>query len=68
MNAERAAASDLFGAIDRYLKDNRRRFDELFSSFDVNKNGLLDKQELTRLVKDMLGMRTLAPGDVDYFT
>lgn len=56
---------EVFKALDRYLRDNRMRFRELFDAFGAKKKGFLTPSELRLLVKEL---QPSAPeGDIKYF-
>lgn len=52
-------------ALDRYLKEERVRFRELFSHFDTDRSGHLDGRELGRLARKLVPGATEA--QVEYF-
>lgn len=52
-------ANELLRALDDYLKTQKMRFQQLFETFDTDRNGLLDTDELNQLVQLLLPSTTM---------
>lgn len=59
-------SSDLFTRLDRYLKQYRVKFQDLFARYDVDASGTLEAHELVALIEEVLGADVLTPADEAY--
>ncbi|KAG2427358.1 hypothetical protein HXX76_012552 [Chlamydomonas incerta] len=51
---------DLFSSLDRYLREQKVKFSDLFNSFDTDRSGTLEIRELAQLVKQLVPGVTVA--------
>ena len=58
-------SKDLFAALDRYLKTEKRRLRDVFDAFDLDKDGALDRRELSRAIAKILP--SASNHDMHYF-
>lgn len=57
---QRNVVVDLFTSLDRYLREQRVRFKDLFASFDTDHSGTLEIRELAQLVRQLVTGVTVA--------
>ena len=61
------ASPGLYAQVDAYLKNNRLKFVEVFNANDINKDGVLDINEISNILRQFVGNNALQ-AEIDALT